>query len=279
MKQQPALFISHGSPMLVMEDSPARRFLSDWRRNHQPPQAILVASAHWEYRGGPAVGTAAQPATVHDFGGFPPALYEIDYPAPGAPNLAEKAMHLLREAGYPVKSVDKRGLDHGAWAPLILMYPDAEIPVFQVSLIAGGSPRDHYRYGRTLQTLRNEGVLIIGSGSLTHNLYEFMGHAREDRAPAWVTEFEFWVERALLEGRYEALMDYRKLAPYAGRNHPTDEHLLPLFFALGAAGDETLATKLHSSHTYGVLSMDAYLFTADVNSSDAPLFLTEKTYG
>ncbi len=279
MKPQPALFISHGSPMLVMEDSPARRFLTDWRVHHQPPQAILVASAHWEYRGGPAVGTAARPGTVHDFGGFPPALYDIEYPAPGAPEIAEKAIHLLREAGYRVERAESRGLDHGAWAPLILMYPHAEIPVFQVSLIAGASPREHYRYGSALQTLRKQGVLIIGSGSLTHNLYEFMGHAREDRAPDWVTEFEFWIERALCEGRHEELMNYRTLAPYARRNHPTEEHLSPLFFALGAAGVEAIAAKIHGSHTYGVLSMDAYQFTADINPSDASAYLTEKTYG
>ena len=263
MTPQPAIFISHGSPMMVIEDSPARRFLADWSRQHPRPQAILLASAHWENRGGPAVGVAVQPGTVHDFGGFPPALYEIEYPAPGAPKMAELAIHLLRDAGYTVKPVDNRGFDHGVWAPLSLMYPGADIPVFQVSLIAGGSPREHYRYGSMLQSLRNRGVLVIGSGSLTHNLYEFMGHGREDPAPAWVTEFEHWIERALVDGRYEELMNYRTVAPYAKQNHPTDEHLLPLFFALGAAGVETKATKIHSSHTYGVLSMDAYLFTAD----------------
>ncbi len=206
MNPQPALFISHGSPMLVMEDSPARRFLSGWSLRHPAPQAILVVSAHWENRGDPAVSTAQLPVTVHDFGGFPPALYEIEYPAPGAPQIAGLAINLLREAGYAVKETASRGLDHGAWAPLSLMFPAADIPVFQVSLITGGSPREHYRYGQALQTLRNRGVLVIGSGSMTHNLYEFMGHDREDEAPDWVTEFELWIDRALVDERYEDSM-------------------------------------------------------------------------
>ncbi len=278
MNPQPALFISHGSPMLVMEDSPARRFLSGWSLRHPAPQAILVVSAHWENRGDPAVSTAQLPVTVHDFGGFPPALYEIEYPAPGAPQIAGLAINLLREAGYTVKETASRGLDHGAWAPLSLMFPAADIPVFQVSLITGGSPREHYRYGQALQTLRNRGVLVIGSGSMTHNLYEFMGHDREDEAPDWVTEFELWIDRALVDERYEDLMNYRTLAPFARQNHPTDEHLLPLFFALGAGGAGTKATKIHSSHTYGVLSMNAYSFTADSAQFIASAVSSEKTH-
>lgn len=278
MNSQPALFISHGSPMMVIEDSPARNFLADWGRYRKKPQAILVASAHWENRGGPAVGTAALPDTVHDFGGFPAALYAIEYPAPGATQVAELAIQLLLDAGYPVKPVADRGLDHGVWAPLSLMYPDADIPVFQVSLIAGGSPSEHYRYGSALQTLRKEGVLVIGSGSMTHNLYEFMGHAKEDQAPEWVAGFESWMERALMEGRFDDVMNYRTLAPYASKNHPTDEHLLPLFFALGAAGASAKATRIHSSHTYGVLSMDAYLLAEDIHPVAASVVGMEKMH-
>ena len=183
--------------------------------------------------------------------------------------LAEQAITLLRNAGYQVKPVASRGLDHGVWAPLSLMYPAADIPVFQVSLIAGGSPRDHYRYGSTLQSLRKQGVLVVSSGSLTHNLYEFMGHEKEDGALGSVTDFENWIAEALVDGRYEDLMNYRRLAPYGKQNHPTDEHLLPLYFALGAAGERAKPMRLHSSHTYGVLSMDAYFFIEDATEQYA----------
>lgn len=261
MSMQPALFVSHGSPMMVVEDSEARRFLAGWSASHDRPKAILVVSAHWENSGGPAVSTAAQPETIHDFAGFPQVLHDIEYAAPGAPELAEQAIRLLRGAGYRVSAVATRGLDHGAWAPLRLMYPNADIPVFQVSLIRGGNAADHYRLGSALQSLRTQGVLIIGSGSLTHNLYEFMGHEIDDPAPDWVVDFERWIERALTAGHRDDLMNYRALAPHAQRNHPSEEHLLPLFVALGAAGEQAGAIRIHASHTYAVLAMDAYLFT------------------
>ena len=260
---QPALFVSHGSPMMVIEDSPARRFLKGWHDANQKPAAILVISAHWANPGGPAVSIAVQPDTIHDFAGFPRELYAIEYTPPGTPEHAAQAIRLLQEAGFAVTSSASRGLDHGAWAPLSLMYPNADIPVFQVSLIQGAGPAEHYRLGSALQSLRAQGVLIIGSGSLTHNLYEFMGHNRiDDPAPGWVLDFENWLEMSLSGGRYEDLLNYRTLAPHARRNHPTEEHLLPLFVALGAAGVDATATRVHASHTYGILAMDAYLFSA-----------------
>lgn len=264
MNNLPSIFISHGSPMLAVEDGSAHRFLSNWGNSMSQPQAILVVSAHWENTGAPAVSLASQPATIHDFGGFPHELYEIQYPAPGAPEVAEQAIKLLRNAGYTANSNTSRGLDHGAWVPLSLMYKNANIPVFQVSLIKGASPAEHYRLGQSLQSLRAQGVLIIGSGSLTHNLYEITGHRLAESAPHWVTEFEEWVSEALKQGRIHDLMDYRKLAPFAERNHPTEEHLLPLFVALGAAGTGAVASRIHTSHSYGVLSMDAYSFDGDV---------------
>src|SRR5512146_2267847 len=260
MKNLPTLFVSHGSPMLSLEDGPARRFLSGWSAQHARPSAILVASAHWETRGGVAVSTAEQPRTIHDFGGFPRELYELQYAAPGAPGLAGQTVTLLQEAGFAVSPSDSRGLDHGAWVPLRLMYPDADIPVFQMSLIHGASPAEHYRLGAALQPLRHQGVLIMGSGSVTHNLYEIMGHSQEDPVEPWVSEFDQWLAATLEAGRVSELLDYRKLAPHAGRNHPTEEHLLPLFVALGAAGAGAVASRAHASHTYGILAMDAYTF-------------------
>jgi 4,5-DOPA dioxygenase extradiol len=260
MKPLPALFISHGSPMLALEDSPARRFLQDLARSLRRPRAILVISAHWETEGAPAVSLAPQPETIHDFRGFPPALFAMRYPAPGAPELAEQVAALLEQAGMRVRRDPGRGLDHGAWVPLSLMYPDAAIPVTQLSLLHGGTPAEHARMGGALHDLCRQDVLIIGSGSLTHNLYELR---REEPAPppAWVSEFSDWMAAMLLSGRREALLDYRRQAPSAERNHPTEEHLLPLFAAMGAAGDDARAERLHASVEYCVLAMVVYAFS------------------
>lgn len=260
MSSMPALFISHGSPMMAIADSPARRFLVGLGQRLPRPKAIVVASAHWETRGGPAVSLAPEPETIHDFGGFPPALYALSYPAPGAPAIAERAAQLLEGAGFAVGRSPGRGLDHGAWIPLRLMFPEADIPVTQVSILRGGTPSDHVKLGAALSGLREEGVLIIGSGSLTHNLYEFAGNDIDAPVPQWVSEFDAWMHAMLTGTQREALLHYRDLAPHARRNHPTDEHLLPLFVAMGAAGESAKAERVHASHEYGVLAMDVYSF-------------------
>lgn len=243
----------------MVEDGPARRFLQGWGGQFARPAAILVVSAHWENAAGPMVSLAEQPPTIHDFGGFPRELYEIQYAARGAPAVAEECARLLRADGFTVSTSNTRGLDHGAWVPLRLMYPQADIPVCQVSLIRGGSPAEHYRLGKALQPLREQGVLIMGSGSITHNLAEIMGRRADEPVPRWVSDFEDWVAEALADGHVSALLDYRRLAPSAVRNHPTEEHLLPLFVALGAGG--ALARRVHASHTHGILAMDAYTFS------------------
>lgn len=260
MATMPALFISHGAPTLAISDSPARHFLAQLGSTLPRPSAILVVSAHWETMGGVAVSLAQQPETIHDFGGFPQALYEMRYPAPGAPAVAEQAAQLLEQAGLAVKRSASRGLDHGAWVPLSLIYPEADIPVAQVSVMRGGSPADHERLGRALAPLRAQGVLVIGSGSLTHNLYEFRGQPIDAEVPDWVSDFAAWMQRAIEQGDHDGLLNYRTRAPHAARNHPTEEHLLPLFVALGAGGDRALARRLHSSHEYGILAMDVYSF-------------------
>lgn len=264
MTSLPALFISHGSPMLAIQDSPARRFLLGLGKSLLRPEAIVVFSAHWEALGGPAVSFAERPETIHDFGGFPAALFEIDYPAPGAPQLAGKLAGLLEQAGHAVKRSPARGLDHGAWVPLRLMYPEADIPVLQVSILRGGTPAEHERLGSALSELRRDGVLVIGSGSLTHNLHEFRGQGIDAPVQAWAGEFAAWMHERLNgqmnEERRAALLDYRSRAPHAARNHPTDEHLLPMFAALGAAGTEARGERLHGSVEYGVLAMDVYAF-------------------
>lgn len=246
--------------MLALVDSPARRFLQELGKTLPQPKAIIVASAHWESIGGPAVSLATEPATIHDFGGFPDALYQLTYPASGAPQAAERTAGLLEQVGFNVRRSADRGLDHGAWVPLRLMYPDADIPTAQLSLLRGASAADHERMGSALQALRDEGVLVIGSGSITHNLYEFRGQEADAPVQPWVSEFVTWINTNLQENRRDALRDYRAQAPFAVRNHPTDEHLMPLFVAMGAAGAQAKAQRIHASNEYGVIAMDAYSF-------------------
>jgi len=260
MSTLPTLFLSHGSPMLALQDSPARRFLQGLGKTLPRPQAILAVSAHWETRGGPAVSLAEQPETIHDFGGFPRALFEMQYPAPGAPAAATRAAALLSEHGIAAGRSAQRGLDHGAWVPLTLMYPEADIPVAQLSVVHGASPAEHERIGRALAALRSEGVLVVGSGSLTHNLYEYRGQGIDAPVPQWVSEFEAWMKARLEGSERAALLDYRRVAPFAAENHPSEEHLLPLYVAMGAAGADARATQLHASFEHGVLAMDAYAF-------------------
>lgn len=248
--------------MLIVEEGPTHRFLRELGRKYPHPKAIIMISAHWENGSYPLVSKAIQPRTIHDFGGFPRELYEIQYPARGAPELADEVLALLTQAGLQAGISEDYGLDHGAWVPLKLMYPDADIPVFQVSLVRGAGPAEHFRIGRALQSLPARDVLVIGSGSMTHNLYEYMGRKADALAPVWVTRFEAWMAHVLEAGRYSELMIYRVFAPHAMRNHPSEEHLMPLFVALGAAGANAVASRIHASEMYGVISMDAYSFTA-----------------
>ncbi|MEM7429708.1 MAG: class III extradiol ring-cleavage dioxygenase [Pseudomonadota bacterium] len=255
----PAVFVSHGSPMLALDESAAHYFLKGMSDLVPLPKDILVVSAHWE-TDVPRVSLAAQPETIYDFGGFPKALYEMTYPAPGAPDLAGRAAHCLENAGIDVERDPSRGLDHGAWVPLKLIYPEADVPVAQLSIQPDAGPEHHYRLGQALKPLREEGTLILASGAVTHNLEEFFknGFTRDSGAPDWVRIFAEWTAGALSEGRLEDLLDYRTRAPHAVENHPTEEHLLPLFVAMGAASETLSSERLHKSDAYGVLAMDVY---------------------
>lgn len=255
----PSLFISHGSPMLALTETPARDFLRGLGHSMPRPKAILVASAHWE-TAAPAVNAVARNETIYDFGGFPRALYELTYNPPGDPALADHISDLLRAAGLPTTVDHVRGLDHGAWVPLLLAYPAADIPVLQVSVQSHLGPTHHYQLGQALAPLREEGVLIIGSGSWTHDLRRFRGQGIDAPEAPDVLAFANWMDTALTEGRRSDLLAYRTKAPYGPEQHPTEEHLLPLFVAMGAAGDAAKPTRIHQSCTYGVLRMDAYAF-------------------
>lgn len=257
----PALFISHGSPMLAFEDGRAHRFLKSYAAAFARPRAILIASAHWETPE-PRLTAGAAPETIHDFGGFPPELYRLRYPAPGDPALAARAVELLRAAGLPAGLDPKRGLDHGSWIPLQLLYPAADIPVVQLSLQTELGPAHHYRMGAALRPLRDDGVLIVGSGGLTHNLMRLQrGAADESPPPTWVAAFEGWIADKVAEGDVAALLDWRAQAPHAAVAHPSDEHFIPFFVALGAAAPGERGARVHHSHTYAALAMDAYAFS------------------
>jgi 4,5-DOPA dioxygenase extradiol len=265
----PSLFLSHGAPTLPLTETPARTFLAGLGAQLPRPKAILVISAHWETEG-PAVNAVAVNETIHDFHGFPRPLYAMRYPAPGAAELAAQVAALLRASSVDCDIDTRRGLDHGAWVPLLLMYPDADIPVLQLSVQPDLGAAHHLRVGRALQALQDDGVLIIGSGSMTHDLSEFRGHGLDDPAPAWVTGFADWCHDALTSGRTDDLLNYRELAPFARKNHPSEEHFLPLFGALGAAGTDAVAERLHASATFAILRMDVYAFkAAGANSRDA----------
>jgi 4,5-DOPA dioxygenase extradiol len=255
----PALFVSHGAPLFAMDAGETGPALTRWgqalREQHPGLRGVVILSPHWMAHGA-RVMTGAQPATWHDFGGFPPALYELQYPAPGAPALAQEVLALLHAAGVPAQGDAERPFDHGAWVPLRYLFPQADLPVVQVALPVDAGPAQVYALGAALRGLRSQGVLVAGSGSMTHNLAEFFGG---ERAPApYVLEFSRWIEAALARGDVAALLDYRHQAPHALRAHPTDDHFLPLFFALGAAGDDLRANYLSREVMYSMLAMDAF---------------------
>ncbi|MDQ0315962.1 DODA-type extradiol aromatic ring-opening family dioxygenase [Amorphus orientalis] len=259
----PTLFLSHGSPMLVLTETPAHRFLASYAEDLERPSAIVLVSAHYETELPAALGVS-RPRTIHDFGGFDRKLFEMTYPAPGDPDLASRVAEHLSEAGLSAGVDERWGFDHGVWVPLKLLYPQADIPVVAVSVQPQADARHHFEVGRALAPLREEGILVIGSGSLTHNLgairTELGRNPLEADAPEWVTTFAEWMNARISEGELDALLDYRRQAPFAAENHPTDEHLMPLFSALGAAGETGRGRRIHSSHEYGALMMDAYAF-------------------
>ncbi|QZP32805.1 DODA-type extradiol aromatic ring-opening family dioxygenase [Pseudomonas sp. DR48] len=252
----PSLYISHGSPMLALEPGASGPALARLAAQMPKPRAIVIVSAHWESNE-LLVGGNPQPDTWHDFGGFPKALFEVQYPAPGDPQLAAEVVELLKAAELPARIDAKRPFDHGVWVPLSLMYPQADIPVVQVSLPTRGGPALQTRVGHALASLREHGVLLIGSGSITHNLRELDWHAGPESVEPWAKSFRDWMIEKLAANDEAALHDYRQQAPNAARNHPSDEHLLPLYFARGAGGAFNIA---HQGFTMGALGMDIYRF-------------------
>jgi 4,5-DOPA dioxygenase extradiol len=256
-KRAPALFVSHGAPTFAVQPGLLGPALIGLGRQLGDVRAVVVVSAHWQTPG-VQVTRAAAPDTIHDFGGFPPELYRLQYRAPGSPEVAEEAAHVLDGAGYKVRFDDRRGLDHGVWVPLRYLISKANVPVVQVSMPYDLSAEGAVLLGNALAPLRGRGVMIIGSGSLTHNLYE-IGRATPDDA-AYAQSFAAWVRRHVERRDIAALTDYRRRAPSAERAHPTEEHFLPLLVALGASDAEDAVRLIEGGMTYGILSMESYGF-------------------
>lgn len=249
----PSLFVSHGAPSLPFDDVPARDFLRGLGQQIGKPRAILAVSAHWD-TSAPQTNSVVVNDTIHDFGGFPQTLYDIRYPAPGDPVLARQVADLI---GGTLDA--QRGLDHGAWVPLMLMYPDADIPVVQSSVQSDLGAAHHIALGRKLAALREDNVLVMGSGGFVHNLRRLSPPGVSE--PGWSQEFSDWMHEKLMAGDEAALAAYRALAPHAVLAQPTEEHFVPLFAAYGAGGEKPKATRLHNSATFGALRMDAYSFS------------------
>jgi 4,5-DOPA dioxygenase extradiol len=257
----PTLFVSHGAPTLPLEHGvPAREFLTEIGERFPDVKAVLCISAHWNTPR-PAVNAVIHPSTIHDFYGFPGELYRITYPAPGAPELAGRVADLIVSAGMPCDTDTGRGLDHGAWIPLMLMYPEAGIPVVQLSIQGHLDPARHVALGAAIAPLRHEGILIIGSGGAVHPLGD-PGVSLGVGLPtdAWAVEFNDWLNHAVTTGDRESLIRYREFAPAAVHAHPYPDHFMPLLTALGAAGPGASGSILHQSWYWGNLGMGAYEF-------------------
>lgn len=255
MTTAPALFISHGAPTFALEPGMLGPRLSSIGERLGNVKALLVVSPHWQTQH-TAIMTTPYPPTLHDYGGFPPELYRIEHPAIGHPPLATEIGQSLAETGRHIQLDHRRGLDHGAWVPLRYLDPKARIPSFQVSLRSNLDAAGAVRLGKALAPWRRQGVAIIGSGSLTHNLHEFRDGAAHEAA--YTAEFRDWVRDAVVRRDVDQLIDYRQLAPHARRAHPTQEHFLPLLVAIGASLDGESVQVIDAGTAHGVLSMESY---------------------
>jgi len=255
-----ALFVPHGAPTFALNPGAAGAALSTLAATLPLPRAIVIVSAHWD-TAVPTVGFAERPETIHDFWGFPEELYGLRYPATGCREASEEVVAALKSAGLPVATDTQRGLDHGAWVPLRLMFPDAEVPVIPVSIQSRGGPEAAYQLGQALAPLAAKGFLIIASGNVTHNLRDYQMAARSGgQTPVYVRQFTDWLADRLAAKDIDALLDYRRQAPGGMQAHPSDEHLLPLYVALGAGGENARAERFHAGIDDYVIAMDAYAF-------------------
>lgn len=253
--KMPSLFLPHGAPDLPISDHAASRFLQTLSQNLPTPKGIVIISAHWETYG-VQITTSPELETIYDFGGFSPALYDLKYNAKTSPELIQQVTDLLDKANVEVKPNNRRGLDHGAWIPLLLAFPNADIPIVQLSLDRRMNAKDLFKFGQTLGKLREDGILIIGSGASVHNL----GNIALEGSPVakWALSFNKWLDDKIENKKWSELLKF-STAPHYRQAHPSPEHFLPLLVAAGAGNDEPTA-KIHSSFSYGSISMNAWSF-------------------
>jgi len=259
-QRTPSLFLSHGSPMMAIENSETTRFFTQLGQNLPQPKAIVIFSAHYDQRGPVTITGGHTLSTIYDFYGFPQPLYDIDYSAPGAPKLAQKAVKLLKDAGIAAQLDINQGLDHGAWIPMLYMYPDKDIPIIQVSINSAMDAVFHFEIGRWLRALREEGVMFVGSGGISHNLREIFAPRQDPQRVEKVNQFTQWVSEQLTAGNISNLLDYLEKAPHARFNHPTPDHYLPLPCILGTSYDDEIGEVLHRAVDLEILALDAYGF-------------------
>jgi 4,5-DOPA dioxygenase extradiol len=256
----PALFVSHGAPTAALEDDAYARALGAWARKRPRPRAVVVLSAHAEASGPVRVNAARQPGLIYDFFGFPPALYDLRYPAPGAPDLAHEIASLCADAGLEPVLDARRGWDHGVWVPLRLLYPEADVPIVELSLPVPRTPELLLQMGEVLAPLRDRGALLFGSGGIVHNLRRIRVDA--EAPEPWAAEFGAWVDERLSRLDVEALREYRTRAPHAELAVPTSEHFDPLFFVLGARNARDQVEDVFSGIRYGSLSLRSFALAA-----------------
>jgi 4,5-DOPA dioxygenase extradiol len=256
----PVLFVGHGSPMFALEPGAAGDALIALGKELPTPRAVLVISPHWE-TSSPTVSTASRLETIHDFGGFDSRLYEMNYAASGSPQAAQEVITALQAAGLNAPADDSRGLDHGAWVPMRYLFPTPQVPIVPLSIQHQGGAMHAYRVGQVLASLRDQGWLIVASGNITHNLSDWRGANRGIALNIdYAQGFSDWVHQQLINKEVGSLLAYRECQPDAERAHPRDEHLLPFFTALGAAGPDYQALVVHRGIRDHVIAMDSYLF-------------------
>lgn len=254
------LFVPHGSPTFALNPGAAGAAMSDMVQQLAPARAIVVVSPHWDTRV-PTVSAATQLETIYDFYGFPQELYKIQYPATGCPEVAKEVAHALRAAGLEVDDSSQHGLDHGAWQPLRQMFPDADVPIVPLSMQTHAGPAHAYRVGQALSALAAQDIWIVASGNITHNLRDWhMAASTDGKTPAYVHHFADWVEEKLKANDIEALLNYRQHSAAGRQAHPSEDHLLPLFVALGAAGATAQPHAFYRGVSDYVIAMDGYAF-------------------
>ncbi|MFY9551970.1 MAG: class III extradiol ring-cleavage dioxygenase [Thermoanaerobaculia bacterium] len=254
----PAVFVSHGSPTIAIEDDPWGPALTRYASKLPKPRAVVVVSGHWEAPGAVRVTASPTPETIHDFGGFPEELYRIRYPARGDPGLAALVMRLLNESGFPAKTDPERGLDHGAWVPLMRLYPKADVPIVEISQPLRRNPEDMLRMGGALSRLRDEGVLLLGTGGVVHNLRLMDPADDPNRVEDWAREFDEWIQKRLEAMDVAAIASYQTAAPHSRLAVPTPDHFDPIFVVLGSALPGERVITIYEGFRYGTISMRSF---------------------